>query len=55
MFGFEIFLYVVVDGFNFIVRVDLRLKVKSGDRIKFVFDVNRIYLFDKEIEKVIVY
>lgn len=52
--GSETFLYMVIDSVNFTARVNARTTVKAGDVIKVAFDPNKIHLFDKETEKVII-
>ena len=40
-------------SFGFIARVNPRTKAKTGDIMKVAFDANKIHLFDKETERVI--
>ncbi len=53
LMGAETFLYVTCAGKNFIARVSPRSTAKAGDAIKLAIDVNKIHLFDKETERVI--
>ena len=36
-----------------IAKVNPRLQVKTGDKVKLALDANRIHVFDKETEMVI--
>jgi len=54
MLGSETLLYMYVDDINLTARVNPRTKAKAGDVIKVAIDTNRIHLFDKETEKVII-
>ncbi|MEG2597511.1 MAG: TOBE domain-containing protein, partial [Oscillospiraceae bacterium] len=53
MMGAETFLYVTCAGMSLTARVSPRSTTKPGDTIKMAIDVNKIHLFDKETEKVI--
>ena len=53
MMGAETNLYMIIEGYNFIARVNPRSVAKAGDTIKVAFDVNKIHLFDKETERTI--
>lgn len=53
LLGAEINLYLIVAGQNATARVNSRYDTKVGDKIKVVFDVNRIHVFDKSTESVI--
>ena len=53
MLGAETNLYLDLDGVEIIARVNPRTKVKPNDVINVAFDTNRIHLFDKDTEKVI--
>lgn len=53
LMGAETFLYVTCAGRNMIARVSPRSTAKSGDSIKMAIDVNKIHLFDKETERVV--
>ncbi|MCX7710189.1 MAG: sn-glycerol-3-phosphate ABC transporter ATP-binding protein UgpC [Clostridia bacterium] len=51
--GSETYLYMIIDDVNFTARVNPRTKAKAGDVVKVALDVNKIHLFDKETERVI--
>ena len=53
LMGAETYLYLEIEGVPVVARVSPRNTAKNGDDIKLAFDVNRIHLFDKETEKVI--
>jgi multiple sugar transport system ATP-binding protein len=53
MLGPETYLYMTIDDINCTARVNPRSKARAGDVIKVAFDPNKIHLFDKETEKVI--
>ena len=53
LMGAETFLYVTCAGRNMIARVSPRSTAKAGDSIKMAIDVNKIHLFDKETERVV--
>ncbi len=53
LMGAETFLYLTCAGKNLIARVSPRSTAKAGDKIKVAFDVNKIHLFDKETERVV--
>ncbi|MBE7034618.1 MAG: sn-glycerol-3-phosphate ABC transporter ATP-binding protein UgpC [Ruminococcaceae bacterium] len=50
LMGAETYLYLKVEGANFIARVNPRTTAKAGDTIKLALDGNKIHLFDKETE-----
>ncbi len=54
MLGSETLLYIVVNGVDFIAKVNPRIKAKAGEKIKLAFDMNKIHLFDKETERIII-
>jgi len=54
LMGAETFLYLNIFGLPLTARVSARSNTKPGDIIKVAFDLNRIHMFDKETEKVIV-
>ena len=54
LMGAETFLYVTCAGRNLIARVSPRSTAKAGDSIKMAIDVNKIHLFDKETERVVI-
>jgi multiple sugar transport system ATP-binding protein len=51
--GSETYLYMVIDGADFTARVNPRTKARAGDIIKVALDTNKLQLFDKETERVI--
>ncbi|MEE0300934.1 MAG: sugar ABC transporter ATP-binding protein, partial [Blautia sp.] len=51
--GAEVFLYFDVNGTQVTARVDPRTNSKTGDTIKFAFDMEKSHFFDKETELVI--
>ena len=54
MMGAEIYLYLDLEGTQVTARVSPRSTAKAGEKIKVAFDFNKIHLFDKETEKVII-
>ena len=48
--GAEVFLYYEVNGTQVTARVDPRTNSKTGDTIKFAFDMEKSHFFDKETE-----
>ena len=50
LLGAEVFLYFDVNGTQVTARVDPRTNSKTGDTIKFAFDMEKSHLFDKETE-----
>ena len=50
MLGAEVFLYFDVNGTQVTARVDPRTTAKTGDPIKFAFDMEKSHFFDKETE-----
>ncbi len=53
MMGAETYLYLIVDGINFIARVKPDSKAAINTKIKVALDPAKIHIFDKETEKVI--
>ena len=53
LLGAEVYLYFDVNGTQVTARVDPRTTAKTGDPIKFAFDMEKSHFFDKETEKVI--
>lgn len=53
LMGAETYLYLNLDGTQVTARVDPRTTARQGDSLKVAIDVNKIHLFDKETEKVI--
>lgn len=56
MLGAETYLYMILDGVpsTVIARVNPRTKTRANDKIKICLDSNRIHLFDKDTERVII-
>ena len=54
MMGAETYLYLTCEGINLTARVSNRSTARPQDIIKCALDANRIHIFDKETEKVIV-
>ena len=50
LLGAEVFLYFNVNGTQVTARVDPRTNSKTGDTIKFAFDMEKSHFFDKETE-----
>ena len=50
LLGAEVFLYFDVNGTQVTARVDSRTNSKTGDTIKFAFDMEKSHFFDKETE-----
>lgn len=50
LLGAEVFLYFDVNGTQVTARVDPRTTAKTGDPIKFAFDMEKSHFFDKETE-----
>ena len=48
LLGAEVFLYFDVNGTQVTARVDPRTTAKTGDPIKFAFDMEKSHFFDKE-------
>ena len=55
MMGAETFLYFQIAGVDVTARVNPRTTAKHGDHIKVALDANKIHLFDKETEGVIIH
>jgi multiple sugar transport system ATP-binding protein len=53
LMGAETYLYLDLEGTQVTARVDPRTNAKQGDVVKVAFDINKIHLFDKETEAVI--
>ena len=50
MLGAEVYLYFDYAGANMTARVDPRTTARTGDKVKFAFDAEKIHVFDKETE-----
>ncbi len=48
--GAETYLYLSIEGTNFIARVNPRTTAKPQDTIKVAFDMEKMHIFDKETE-----
>ncbi len=53
LLGSEKFLHFDFKGNRFISKVSNMLDVKKGDELKFVFNLNKMHIFDKKTEKAI--
>ena len=54
MMGNELIVYLETpDGAEFVARLDPRARVIQGSTLELLFDLQRIYLFDREMETVI--
>ena len=54
MMGNELIVYLETpDGAEFVARIDPRARVRQGETLDLLFDIQRIYLFDREMETVI--
>lgn len=54
MMGAETYLYLNIEGQSITARVSARSSARPGDKLQVAFDLNRIHLFDKDTEQVIV-
>ncbi len=54
MMGAETYLYLTCEGINLTARVSNRSTARPQDVITCALDANRIHIFDKDTEKVIV-
>ncbi len=50
MMGAETYLYLKIENTSFTARVKQNSSTKDGDNVKVAFDMNKVYLFDKETE-----
>ena len=53
MMGAETYLYLMIEGTQFVARVNPRSTVKPNDKIKVALEGNKIHLFDKDTEMAI--
>ncbi|MCI6907856.1 MAG: sn-glycerol-3-phosphate ABC transporter ATP-binding protein UgpC [Clostridiales bacterium] len=53
MMGSETYLYLLLEGQNFIARVAPTSTARNGDKVKIAIDNSKIHLFDKDTEKTI--
>ncbi len=54
MLGSEVLLYFDIDDANFTAKVNPRTTARPGDSIKVAMDLDKVHIFDKETEKVII-
>ena len=50
----EVYLYFDVDDANFTARVNPRTTARPGDTVKLAMDLDKVHIFDKETESVII-
>ena len=55
LMGAETYLYINCEGITMTARVAPRTTTLSGDEITMAIDVNRVHVFDKETEAIVVY
>ncbi|MCQ2507452.1 MAG: sn-glycerol-3-phosphate ABC transporter ATP-binding protein UgpC [Dorea sp.] len=53
LLGAEVYLYFDLEGTQMTCRTPASTVLRSGDAAKFVLDMNKVHVFDKETEKVI--
>ncbi len=54
MMGNELIVYLeTADGVEFVARIDPRAKLKQGEALDLILDLQRIHLFDREMETAI--
>ncbi len=53
--GSETYLYVLINEINFTARVSPKSTTNAGEKIKVVFDMPHVHIFDKDTEKAIVH
>jgi multiple sugar transport system ATP-binding protein len=53
MLGSETLLHMMIGDVEFTAKVNPRSKARAGDIVKIAFDTNKIHLFDRETERVI--
>ena len=53
LLGAEVFLYFDVNGTQVTARVEPHTNAKTGDAIRFDFDMEKAHFFDKDTELVI--
>ena len=53
MLGSEVLLYFDVDDANFTAKVNPRTTARPGDHVKLALDMEKVHIFDKDSEKVI--
>ena len=50
LLGAEVFLYFDYAGVQLTARVDPRTTARTGDKVRFAFDMEKAHFFDKETE-----
>ncbi len=50
LLGAEVFLYFDFQGSSMTARVDPRTTARTGDKVKFALEADKIHVFDKETE-----
>ena len=50
LLGAEVYLYFDIEGFHLTARVNPRTTARTGDKVKFALDMEKIHVFDKETE-----
>ena len=53
LLGAEVYLYFESNGANMTARVNPSTTARTGDRVKFALDVDKIHVFDKDTEETI--
>jgi multiple sugar transport system ATP-binding protein len=51
LMGNEIFLYMISGTTNYVARVDPRTTFKMGDKVKLLFNMNLVHIFDPSVDK----
>ncbi|MCL2588338.1 MAG: TOBE domain-containing protein [Oscillospiraceae bacterium] len=54
LMGAEIYVYADGQGYSLVSRMPPHSQVRSGDKIEIVLDCDKLHLFDKETEQVII-
>ena len=54
MLGSEVLLYFDIDEANFTAKVNPRTTARPGDTVKLAMDLDKVHIFDKETECVII-
>ena len=55
LLGAEVYLYFDIDNVNCTARVNPRTTARPGDTIKFAIDMEKLHIFDKETEEVVLH
>ena len=53
MLGSEVLLYFDIEDANFVAKVNPRTTARPGDTIKLAMDLEKIHIFDKDTELVV--